>query len=84
MIEELAEAIDYGAEAHALDGFALGTAEVRGENDLGFVAKRVLQRGDGFADAGIVGDDTVFERDVEINTDEDTFVGEIEVADGKL
>ena len=77
VVEECAEAVDDGAEAHALDGLAFGTAQVRGEDDLGLVAEGVLDGGDGLADARVVGDDAVFEGNVEVDTDEDAFVFEI-------
>ena len=85
VVEELAEAVDDGAKAHGVDGLALGAAEVRAEDDLGFAAERVLDGGDGFADAGVVGDGAVLgEGDVEVDADEDALVGEVEVADGEL
>ena len=84
VVEEQAEAVDDGAEAHGVDGLALGTAEMGGEDDLGFVAEGVLDGGDGLADAGVVGDGAVFEGDVEVDADEDALVGEVEVANGEF
>ncbi len=84
VIEQFAEAHDDGAQAHGVDALALGAAEVGGEDDLGLVADRVLDGGDGLADARVVGDEAVLEGDVEVDTDEDALVGEIEVADGEL
>ena len=77
VVEEAAKVIDEGAEAHGVDGFALGAAEVRAEDDLGLVAEGVLDGGEGLADAGVVGDDAVLEGDVEVDADEDALVGEI-------
>ncbi len=84
VVEQDAEVVDDGAEAHGGDGLALGAAEVRAEDDLGLVAERVLDGGEGLADAGVVGDDAVLERDVEVDADEDALVGEIQIADGQL
>ena len=56
VVEQDAQAVDDGAQAHGVDGLALGAAEVRAEDDLGFVAEGVLDGGDGLADAGVVGD----------------------------
>ena len=77
VVEEAAEVVDEGAEAHGLDGLALGAAEVRAEDDLGLVAEGVLDGGEGLADAGVVGDDAVLEGDVEVDADEDALVGEV-------
>ena len=59
---------------------------MRGENDLGVVAQRVLDGGQRGDDAGVVGDGrAVFgERHVEIDADEDALVGEFDVANGEL
>ena len=81
MVEQGAEVIDEGAKAHGGHGLALGTAEVRAENDLGLVAERVLNGGQCLANARVVGDDAVFEGNVEVDADEDALVGEVEVAD---
>ena len=62
VLEQLAQAVDDRAKAHGLDGLALGAAEVRAEDDLGLVAQRVLDGGEGLADARVVGDDAVLER----------------------
>ncbi len=77
MVEHAAKVGDEGAEAHGVDGLALGAAEMRAENDLGFVAESVLDGGEGLADAGVVGDDAVLEGDVEVDADEDALVGEV-------
>ena len=77
VIEQAAKVSDEGAKAHGLDGFAFGAAEVRTEDDLGFVAEGVLDGGESLADAGVIGDDAVLEGNVEVDTDEDALVGEI-------
>jgi hypothetical protein len=54
------------------------------ENDFGFAAESVLDGRKGLADASVVGDGfaVLRERDVEVDTDENALVGEIEIADG--
>jgi hypothetical protein len=84
VVEEGAEVVDEGAKAHGLDGLAFRAAEVGAENDFGFVAEGVLDGGEGLADAGVVGDDAVFEGDVEVDADEYALVGEIQIANGEL
>jgi hypothetical protein len=42
------------------------------------------KRGKGFADARVVGDDGVLERDVEVHADKNAFAFEVEVVDGEL
>jgi hypothetical protein len=77
MVEEITQVVDDGAEAHTLDGLALGAAKVRAEDDLGLAAESVLDGGKGLADAGIVADGAVLKRDVEVDADEDALVGEV-------
>ena len=84
VVEEQTEAVDDGAKAHALDDLSLGTAEVRAENDLCFAAERVLDGGNGLADASVVSDDAVLERDIEVDADEEALVFEVQVADGEF
>src|SRR5580704_3095317 len=75
VIEEGAEVIDDGAKAHGGDGLAFGAAEMGAEDDLGFAAESVLDGGEGLADAGVVCDDAVLERDVEVDANENALVG---------
>jgi len=84
VVEELAEPVDDRAEAVLWVHLALGTPEVRGEDHLRLVAEGVLDGGERFADAGVVGDlAAVFgERHIEINADEEVLVLQIDVADG--
>src|SRR6266702_183403 len=42
------------------------------------------ERRNGFANAGVVGDDGILEGDVEVHADEDTLALEIEIVDGEL
>ena len=86
MVEQHAQAVDDGAQAVLRIDFALGTAEMRGEDHLRLMSESVLNGRQRFADASVVGDlRSVFaEWDVEINADEYMLVLQIEVADGKF
>jgi hypothetical protein len=53
---------------------------VRGQNHSRALINRELNRGDGRRDARVVGDLAVFERDVEINTNENPLPRQVEVA----
>ena len=67
-----------------LGAVALGAAEVAHEDDLGTLLFKVLNRGDGGADAGVVGHDAVLQGDVEVNAHEDALARDVGVADGLL
>ncbi len=43
-----------------------------------------FQCGQGFAYAGVVGNDTVFQRHVEIDPNENEFAAEVEIPDGEF
>ena len=79
LLQQLAQARDQRAQAHGLDRLALGPAEVRAENDLGLVAQRVLDGRQRLADASVVGDDAVLQRDVEVHADKHALVGKIQI-----
>ncbi len=86
LVEQFAQAVDHRAQRILRIRLALGTAEVRGQNDLGLVPEGVGDGGQRGHNAGVVGDGrAVFsERHVEIDADEDPFVGQIDVANGEL
>jgi hypothetical protein len=77
VVEQATKVSDEGAKTHGLDGLSLGAAEVGAEDDLGLVAESVLDGGKSLADAGVICDDAVLKRDVEVDTDEDALVGEV-------
>ena len=79
LLQQNAQAGDERPQAHGLDRLALGPAQVRAEDDLGLVAQRVLDGGKRLADASVVGDDAVFQGDVEVHADEHTLVGKIQI-----
>jgi hypothetical protein len=84
--DEDGEGRDYRGEALLGVALALGTAQVRAEEDARAVLDQVVDRRDGFLDALVVGDDLdavlFLEGHVVIDTDEDAFALEFKVADG--
>ena len=57
---------------------------MRGKNEPRAVAQRVLDGGQGFADARVVHDAAVVERDVKVDAHENAVVVERKIADGKF
>jgi len=57
---------------------------VRGQNHARAFINRKLNRRNGRRDARVVGDLAVFERNVEINTNENSLPRQVEIANGKL
>ena len=55
---------------------------MRSEDEARAVAQRVLDRGQRFADARVVHDAAVVERDVEVDPHEDAVIVERKIADG--
>jgi hypothetical protein len=90
VIEQFSQTIDDGTKAHGGYNLALGAAQMRAEDDAGLAPEGVLDGGNGFANAGVVGDagsaiGTIGrERNIEVDADENTFIGEIQVADRQL
>ncbi len=63
---------------------ALRPAEVRAEDDDRALLLQVLDRGEGLADARVIGDGAVCERNVEIRAHQHPFAGDVDVANGLL
>jgi hypothetical protein len=79
--QQLARALRHRLQAE-LRLAVLRPAEVRGEDEPGPALAQRLQRRKRGADAGVVGDRAVLERDVEVDPDEDAFPAEVaEVAE---
>ena len=75
-VEQDAQALGHRLQAHLRIGLALGTAQVRGQNQARAVTQRVLDGGQGFADAGVVHHPSVVERNVEVHPHEDSFAAQ--------
>ena len=86
LVEQFAQPVDHGAQRVLGIRLALGTAQVRGQDDLGLVLEGVDDGGQRGHDARVVGDGrAVFgERHIEIDADKDPLVGQIDVANGEL
>src|SRR6267142_4314059 len=63
---------------------AFGPAEMRSKHEPGALFNGESQCRKSFADASVVGDDAVFQGNVEIHADENAFAAEVEVVDGEL
>src|SRR5579862_2626459 len=80
--EQLAQLLGYWGHAQLLDHFAVRTAQVRHERDLGALLDQILDGRQRGADARVVGDARAFERDVEVDADEHPLVLDVDVFDG--
>ncbi len=63
---------------------AFGSAKMRNDYEARAFLNGEAECGQRFADAGVVGDRAVFERNVEIHTDEDALSAKVEIVDGEL
>src|SRR2546430_1003603 len=82
--EEFFQLLGGGPQRIFRIGTTLGTAKMRSENEARTLLDSEAQRGEGFADARVIGDDRVLEGNVEVDADEDAFAFEVEVVDGEL
>src|SRR5258708_9535220 len=82
--DEFLELLGYLHQRIFRVGAALGTAEVRSEYQAAAFLHGEAERGDRFANAGVVGDHAVFVRDVEVHADADALAAKIEIVDGEL
>ena len=57
---------------------------MRSEDQAGAFLNGHAQCGERFANARVVGDDAVLERDVEVHADKNALAAEIEIIDGEL
>src|ERR1019366_6669421 len=83
-IEQHAQTLGHRLQAQLGIGVAFGTAEVRRQDQARAVTQSVLDAGQGFANARVVHDPAVVERDVEVHTHEDAVIVERKIANGKL
>ena len=84
LAQQLAEALADRAEPEAVADLAVGAAEVAGEDHAGALRLEVADRRERRADARVVGDPAVLERDVEVDADEDALARGVQVPDGEL
>ena len=81
-IEQDAQPLGYRLQAHLGIGLALGPPEVRRQYQARAVPQRVLDAGQRLANARVVHDAAVVERDVEVNAHENAFVVQRKIANG--
>jgi len=84
LAKELAQPRAHGSEPEAVADLAVRTAEVAREDDARALRLKVADRRDRGADARVVGDLAVLERDVEVDAEEDALARGVQVADGQL
>ena len=82
--DQLAEPLGDGPQAEAVGDLAVGPAEVAGEDDPRALRLQVADRRQRGADARVVGDLAVRERDVEVDAHEDALARGVHVTDGEL
>ena len=71
-------------QAVLLNNFSFGTSQMRRENHSGTLIDRILNCWNRGADARVVVNLAIFDRHVEIDTDEDALAFEWEIFDGEL
>src|ERR1035438_5417248 len=84
LVEHHAETLGDGFETQLWICLAFGTAQMRRKDEARAVTQSVLDGGQGFADAGVVHDAAVVERDVEGDAHEDATVVERKIANRKF
>ena len=63
---------------------AFGPAEMRSENEAATFLDGQAKSRESFADARVIGDDAILERNVEVHADENAFAAKVESVDGEL
>jgi hypothetical protein len=84
LVEHHAQPLGHRLQAHLQIGLALGPSQMRGQNQPRPVPQGVFDGGQSFADARVVHDASVFQRNVEVDAHEDAVAVEREITDGKL
>src|SRR6266849_5677767 len=84
LIQHHAQPLGHGLQTHHGIRLALGTPQVRRQNQPRPMPQRILDGGQSFADARVVHDSPVFERNVEIYAHENAMLVQRQVADGEF
>ncbi len=82
VVEQNAQPLGHRLQAHLRIRLALGTPKVGGQNQPSAMPQRVLDGGQRLADAGVVHDATVVERNVEVDPHENALVVQRKIANG--
>ena len=76
LVQQHAQAFGRRLQAHRQIGLSLGPAKMGDQDQPRPVTEGVLDRGQGLADAGVVDDPAILERDIEIHPHEDAVIVE--------
>ena len=79
VVKQDAQPLGHRLHAHFGIGLALGTPEVRRQDEPRAMAQRVFNAGQRFPDAGVIHHAAVIERNVEIHAHEDALVVQREI-----
>ena len=79
LAELLGEALSNGSKALTLVGAVLNLAEMRAKDNLCAVVKKLVDRRKSRNNTGLVGDDTVLERNIEIAANKDSLALRVEI-----
>jgi len=82
--QQLRQPIRDGLEPEGIVDLALGTAEVAGQNHAGTALQQIADGGQAGANARVVGDPAVIQRDVQVGAQEDPLAGDVDVANRLL
>ena len=83
-IKQHAETLSHWLQAHLRIRLPFRTPEVRSQDQPRSMAESMLNSWESFADAGVVHNTAIVERDVEIHAHEDAVVVERQIANGKF
>ena len=81
-IQQDAQPLGHRLQAHLGIRLALGTSQVRSQNQARAVTQRILDGRQGFADAGVVHHPPVVEWNVEVDPHENSFAAERKITNG--
>src|SRR5260370_36988060 len=83
-VQHHAQPLGHRLQAHLRFRLALGSSQMRGQNESRPVPQGVLDRRKGFANSRVVHNPSVLERHVEVDAHEDSVTVEREIADRQL
>ena len=81
LAQDLGQTFCHRAQPQSVLHFAVGPAEVASQDDPGALSEQIADGRNRGPDARVVGHLAVFERDVEVDAQEHTLAGGVEVAD---
>ena len=85
LIQQHAQPLGHRFEAHFRIRFALGTPQMRGQNDFSFAPQRIFDGRQSFDNTSVIGYTAIFrEGHIEIHPDKYTLVFEVQIFDRKF